>query len=440
MGARIYRLCGGRHGFGELAAVAVIAFWPEALPMAKQALSENLTVLLLTAWVLMGAYLLTGRSQASRIPWFVFGLLAGLLFYTRSEFLPVIVLGFVITLLPYSRKAILANLAPMVIMSLPFILLPVARNAIDFGEFIPLTTAGGRTLWLATIHSDSFYFSSKNAPVLRAAYVAGKPGATERNFQGIAIESIRSNPLYYLDGVCARFVEVNFDAFGRPPVRAPDGRNLLLRAIIFRLSKLLLVLGMLSGFYVICWSQRTLLGMFLFGIYVFKFVILHTLFNGVPRMFYPFYPIAVAVAILGWEHAYASALRIKRAYAVTRIKATATQPPGLRLTVFTCLAALGSCFLQLAALIDRRFRLLKGLSRWHRKHFIREQLASRMFSFMRSLDKSVLSENLRSITCSSPGRHGIALFSPLQMQLWSRKTPQEEYNSSVSAQKKEIPA
>jgi hypothetical protein len=211
-------------------------------------------------------------------------------------------------------------------MSLPFILAPTVRNAIDFGEFIPLTSAGGKNLWGATIHSDTVYFSSWNAPVLRAAYVAGKPGATDRNFQRIAIASIRSNPLYYLEGVCARFVEVNFYPFGQPPAREHGGWNLL-AAIILRLLKLLLVLGMLAGFYVICWSQRTLIGMFLFAIYVYKFVLLHTLFNGVPRMFYPFYPIAVTVAILGWEYAFTLAQRVSYAHAVTRTKASSTQPP-----------------------------------------------------------------------------------------------------------------
>ena len=184
----------------------------------------------------------------------------------------------------------------------PFLLIPTLRNVLHFGEFIPLTSAGGKTLWLATVHSDTFGFSGRNQHVLLEHYVEGKPGKTDENFYRASLATITSEPIYYAAGVLKRLYAVNLHAFGEPPVRGRSWPNWLWR-LVLRLAKVTLVFGFLIGI-VFLWRRQRLAASFIFSIYAYKFLFLHTIFNGTPRMFYPFYAIAVPVAVIGYAHVW----------------------------------------------------------------------------------------------------------------------------------------
>jgi hypothetical protein len=98
------------------------------------------------------------------------GLTAGMLNLTRAEFTPVVFLIMMLPIVGYftNRSNDRFSMSLMVNSFFPLFLIaiaaaiPVVRNYRAFGEIIPFTSAGGETLWLATIHSDSFGFSGPN--------------------------------------------------------------------------------------------------------------------------------------------------------------------------------------------------------------------------------------------------------------------------------------
>jgi hypothetical protein len=270
--------------------------------MAKELLSENLTVILLTVWVVSGVVLLMSAGHRALWVFIIFGTFSGLLVFTRAEFFPVVVLGAIlVTIVSYNSHRRYVAVAALLI--LPWVAAPAVQNYLAFEELIPLTSAGGRTFWLATIHSDTFFFSGKNKSILRQVYVPGKPGQTDKNFWRIATDNVRRDPLWYLEGVGARFFLVHTAVFGQPGARA-SLRNLI-TVLFLRSLKLGLVCGMWLGLVYLFRTPYIFAAILLATTYLVKFAFIHSIFNGGPRMFYPMYPVAVALATIGYEHLFA---------------------------------------------------------------------------------------------------------------------------------------
>ena len=222
---------------------------------------------------------------------------------TRAEFAPVVLLISILPAVTYHASAfrlpgLRLGVAMTIFLALaPCLVLPTLRNAYYFQEFIPMTASGGKTLWLATIHSDTFYFSGKNRPVLLANYVPNRPGMTDKNFQELALRDIRERPGYYAVGVLERLIAVNFHAFGEPPIRGKPITYLAVR-ILLRASKFLMMIGFFAGAWW-AWRHSRIVVAPILIIYIIKYIIIHSIYNGMPRMFFPFTPVALTCSVLG---------------------------------------------------------------------------------------------------------------------------------------------
>jgi hypothetical protein len=293
--------------FLQIAVALGVAYWPESFVMCTYGLSEQLTVVLLTLLVWFVAPMVFQRGSIRFIRGSLAGLTAGMLNLTRAEFTPVI---FLIMMLPFigyllhrgndhfPLPVMVNSFLPLFLIAI-FAAIPIVRNYRAFGELIPFTSAGGKTLWLATIHSDSFGFSGPNRNVLIKCYVPGKPGATDKKFREIAMMNVIKRPAYYLEGMVRRFIGVNFSSFGEPAVRGRPVYVYMWR-VLLRLSQLLMMVCFAFGLFIYR-KKEPLFVLCVFFLYSYKYLFLHVVYNGVPRMFYPFYPLALVFAFLGAE-------------------------------------------------------------------------------------------------------------------------------------------
>jgi len=291
----------------QISAILGVACWPASFVMCTYGLSEQLTIILLTLLVWLIAPMTFQRRSIGFIRASLAGLTAGMLNLTRAEFTPVVFLIMMLPVIGYftNRSNDRFSLSLMVNLFFPLFLIaiaaaiPVVRNYRAFGEIIPFTSAGGETLWLATIHSDSFGFSGPNRNVFLTCYVPGKPGATDKKFKETAMMNVIKRPAYYLEGMVQRFIGINCTSFGEPAVRGRPVYVYLWRMVL-RLSQLLVIVGFAFGLFIYR-KTEPLFALCIFLIYSYKYLFLHVVYNGVPRMFYPFYPLALVFALCGAE-------------------------------------------------------------------------------------------------------------------------------------------
>jgi 4-amino-4-deoxy-L-arabinose transferase-like glycosyltransferase len=140
-----------RRSFGDLSAflaASFVSFYPMLLFYTSQMLSET-PVIMLTALTLWLIWVL--RYHAAM--WFApIGIVLGLATLTRETALPTAVLLGVWTFAVRRSEPWLRRCLPGLVM-LAFLVLAIApwaiRNYMLLGRFVPLTTAGGLSLWLA---------------------------------------------------------------------------------------------------------------------------------------------------------------------------------------------------------------------------------------------------------------------------------------------------
>jgi hypothetical protein len=297
----IYRDLGGTSGTGAWLVLVVAALWPEAFTMAPELLSENLALVLFAPWLWLICGMATGRLRRSGKYLGAAGVLGGLLFLVRAEFLPIVVAGSLLTGLqdgeePGEQREAGYRLRPaliVVLAALPFLVFPTIRNYRNFGEFIPLTTVGGNNFWLGALQNQAFFAREDPLAEVRQIYVPGKPAETDRNFYRAGMNWATGHPDHYVLRMIQRFFMMNFHAYGEPAIIGQPwylwaGRFLL------RLSRVLFVPLFLLGLWFA--TERRPIVWFLVGIYAYKFLFLHLFFDARPRMFHPIYFLVIAGA------------------------------------------------------------------------------------------------------------------------------------------------
>jgi len=180
--------------FGVLSArwAALFAsFYPPILLYTAQLLSET-PVLMLIALTLWLVWLLRGHSGI----WFILvGIVSGLAVLTRQSALAVAVFIAVWTVLDRRRRQWLSRVSPALFM-LAFLALTVApwtlRNYVVLGEFVPLTSGGGISLWIANNpKADGAGVENVPSTPHLSALPESKRGPA---YQRLAMQYIRENP------------------------------------------------------------------------------------------------------------------------------------------------------------------------------------------------------------------------------------------------------
>ena len=144
------RLWGSGTGF--LAAI-VVAGYPALLQYQGMLMTEPLAVTLLAAALL--AFLRAGDDERGTWAWALPGALLGLLALVRPEYLPfglllAVVAAFRVRWLDREWSPGLAAAAVMVLAFLLPIVPWTVRNAIALDRFVPLSTGGGKALFIGT--------------------------------------------------------------------------------------------------------------------------------------------------------------------------------------------------------------------------------------------------------------------------------------------------
>ncbi len=289
------------QSYWHVAVMGSIAFWPGSLEMSNYYLSENLTVVVLTLWVLGSVILM--QSMPLRLRWhMLWALFTGFLFLTRVEY----GIAMALTYLWVYGRALLsskkenlyhARLRQAVgtgAVLFCFFVTPSVRNYYHFQEFIPATAGGSFALWHAYLQSGDANFRGEYKPILENAYVPGKPGATDANLTAITMKGIKAEPLHFLQGMARRIYRVHFHAFGEPPLQG-QGPLVWFKKLMIRGSHV--AAAFLFIFSLFKFWQPAMFP--IVAVYVTKFLIIHTIYHFEPRMFYTFFPVVTAMAIGG---------------------------------------------------------------------------------------------------------------------------------------------
>ncbi len=296
--------------------VGAVALWPSSILIERLMYSENLTVLVFTAWTVMLARLLLGIKNVTTMRLLCCGSMGGMLYLVRVEFAPIVLLGAILCGFARQTKEQIGTAAPRLFVIkapalilaafAPFVIGVSTWNGAQFGRVTPMTSVGGTNLWNAAIRSDALDFSpgGKNRQVFLQTYVPGKPFETDRNLRRIALRIIQLDPSAYVGGVMARWKLVNLEEYGEPAVRGKPWPYWVWRGVL-RSFKIALVIGCALALPLL-WKRSHEMTIFLAGGYVYKFIGLHGLLNGQARQFYPFYAVGLAVAAIGWSAAWSS--------------------------------------------------------------------------------------------------------------------------------------
>lgn len=188
------RLGGRRVG---IAAGAVLALWPNLVVHSSLMLSETLFVTLLS---LALAGIVTLRGATGRFVWWRAVLAGGALgaaTLVRPQVLlaaAAIVLGWVICRLPW--RDVLARTAVLVVGVMVVVAPWTIRNAIVFGELIPVSTNDGDNLCVGFSTETTGYFTMPESCNTVELYTAGPEAELRRQAttRDRALEFIRRHP------------------------------------------------------------------------------------------------------------------------------------------------------------------------------------------------------------------------------------------------------
>jgi hypothetical protein len=207
-----------------VAAVAAMSVYPAGIAFTAVLATEHLAALLLA---LMVAVMV--RERVGAVTGLALGILDGALLLTRPEFgvaMAGTLLVFYLTrrrsirrpalIAAYSAAGVLLVLSPWII-----------RNALTFGEFIPLTTSGGLTLYRGTIDLES-------APDQVEGGTPSEESATsDTSLWRQALENVADHPLGWLELTVQRFDSLYLSEhnaldqawIGQPPATVLDLAN-----------------------------------------------------------------------------------------------------------------------------------------------------------------------------------------------------------------------
>ncbi len=267
------RLAGPGAGF--LAAI-VVAGYPALLQFQGMLMTEPLAVTLLAGSLL--AFLWAGDDERGAWGWAAPGLLLGLLTLVRPEYLP---FGFLLAAVAAFRVHWLdrewsPGLAAAVVMVLAF-LLPIApwtvRNANALDRFVPVSTGGGKALFIGTnIEADG------DGPRVREQLLAANPGLQrrlaavpleERLDRALAVVAAQQHPGVPTDVALSRIGRDNLDRslsddpagfaamLGRKAYRAwREGPRPIMHTTAWKVAQKVLAVLALLGLAVLCFRRR----------------------------------------------------------------------------------------------------------------------------------------------------------------------------------------
>jgi hypothetical protein len=201
-----------------LVAGLVVCGYPALLQFQGMLMTEPLAVTLLAAALL--AFLWAGDDERGPWAWMLPGLLLGLMSLVRPEYLP---LGAILAIVAGLRVGWLdgawrPGLAAALVMVVAF-LIPIVpwtvRNAIVLDRFVPISTGGGKALYVGT-----YLPADGDGPRLREQLMADHP-ALRRQLAHVALENrldtllavlaAREHPGVPTDSALARMGRDNLD-------------------------------------------------------------------------------------------------------------------------------------------------------------------------------------------------------------------------------------
>ena len=180
------------------------SFYPTLLLYTGQLLSETLVAMLI-ALALWLVWLVRDRPAIWYAP---AGIVLGLATLTRQTALPIAVLISLWTLVGHRTGGWLRRVSPAV-GTVAFVILTITpwtvRNYVVLGEFVPLTSQGGLSLWLA--NNPLADGSTSVGKGLRLPEVEALPEA-ERGvaYQKLAMQFILENPVRFIQLAVRRFL------------------------------------------------------------------------------------------------------------------------------------------------------------------------------------------------------------------------------------------
>ncbi len=248
------RMLGNR--LAGLAAAWLYLIWPSVLlstPLAqKEGVCALLAVLLAIQWVRLAA-----KQDAGAARWYAavgLGVTAGVLTLTQPGEAPlVMVFGLVSAAACGWRRAIVAGLRAVPFAVLAILLPWWIRNALIFGAFVPLTSAGGYGLWIGNNPGATGHWMRPPPQLYGMGEIAfGKAAAA------IAIDWIVQHPMDFVRNTLAKTVrgwgvaESGASRIaGLRPTISP-----LIAPIVFAVSQMA-HLGLLAGAARSAWRRQT---------------------------------------------------------------------------------------------------------------------------------------------------------------------------------------
>ena len=342
----IVYLLGRRLGgplVGTTAALGA-AIYPAFLDSTGQMLSEPLAAFTLSAAVLSFLW----ASDDGRTPWawLLPGALLGATALTRPEYLPFVALFALIALVRVGRRRswrLGIGSAALLTGAFCAVLAPwTVRNFVVLDRFVPVSTGGGKALFVATyLPGNGRQLQVKRALIRR---FSGKQDVTDREVAGTQMKDLldrvaRKYPHLRRDAALARIGRENFRKYvrERPGAYARmvltkmwnvwrRGSGPTMRAsgwIVFHYAILALAV---AGLALLAWRRRwegILLGLLIVGI-----TLLGGLLLAVPRRNVPLMPLVLTLAATGasWLALAAGSWIAERRGARTRPSAVRASP------------------------------------------------------------------------------------------------------------------
>lgn len=256
----------------KIAVATALSLWPSGFILIEKLNTEALSSVLIFLVVYL-AWRLPNLKRVVALSVFASGL-----FLIRYEFFPLSALfTFFILRSGLNKKNLLATA-----ILVGTLLIPSIYNYMSLNKFIPLSTSGGRTLWLAATCQGNFNFE-ENKREFSKIYVDGDSQATDKNYRLAAKEIISADPLRYVSCVGMRIGKVLFTGYGEPSLSTATITEKIWK-VFLRLLKLVMVFGFLFAVYFQI-KEKKLIGYLLLGIFVYKFIFLHGILYGEPRFF-----------------------------------------------------------------------------------------------------------------------------------------------------------
>lgn len=259
------------------------AVYPRLIYYSPMLSTETLYIFLL---LLVTVLLYRSAERMGWWNWVVTGVVFSMAVLTRSvlgAFLPVLVLWFIVY--QDSRKAGFRNYVVMCMGAVVGLSPWVVRNYIVHGEFVPLTTEGGFTLWVT--NNEKFKGGGTNyLPEDKTPLLGKTETQIDRTLYRMGLEYIRKNPGIFLKNAIRKFVD-----FWRPYPRPSQvgWKPALVSALSFLPVLVLAIWGMIA--YRWKWREHWLV--YLLIIY---YTCIHMVFMSVTRYRLPLEPYLIIFA------------------------------------------------------------------------------------------------------------------------------------------------